>query len=511
MKGNLRLAAANRGIWKASDLQRSLADHGLVISAGKMSGLWSGQPASVKLDDLDVICAVLDCQIGDLLIPETQHVTLLDDQTRPAEATGTGGLAVVPRRRRRPHPAAAVSRSPRDSTKPAASCVACFAWGVLPGRRCRACFSFKTNHAEGECVGCRLTVPVKKGYCRLCWHQAAMESRGITRTAEPYLENIRFQQLFLADLQYPRQFDVRPGKAGRKALRIKPEPGPPPTPSGWVQTPLFPQDTRDFTGFDRFRHSDPANVHLIKARRQLKLIAEGRGWPEELIDDVDHALAVVLSSHAETDTVRYSELIPALRQRGLRVGRVAEVLDAAGLLNDDRIPAFETWMQRKLTDVAPAIATDVQTWLQKLHDGGPRSRPRNPGTVWHYLNEILLILVDWTTRFDHLREVTADDVQTAVAGLHGHQRHITCVVLRSLFGHCKQTGTIFQNRPPGSRPADSSTTSSCRCTPARSTQPSPPPPIRPSAWPSPWPQSTPPAPRLSVTCNSTPSTWETDD
>jgi hypothetical protein len=38
VKWNLRLAAANRGIWKASELQRMLADAGLVISAGKMSG-----------------------------------------------------------------------------------------------------------------------------------------------------------------------------------------------------------------------------------------------------------------------------------------------------------------------------------------------------------------------------------------------------------------------------------------------------------------------------------------
>jgi DNA-binding Xre family transcriptional regulator len=70
MKWNLRLAAANRGIWKASELQRMLADAGLVISAGKMSGLWSGRPASIKLDDLDVICAVLGCGVADLLIPE---------------------------------------------------------------------------------------------------------------------------------------------------------------------------------------------------------------------------------------------------------------------------------------------------------------------------------------------------------------------------------------------------------------------------------------------------------
>jgi hypothetical protein len=39
------LTAANRGIWKASELQRLFAERGLVISAGKMPGLWSGRPA----------------------------------------------------------------------------------------------------------------------------------------------------------------------------------------------------------------------------------------------------------------------------------------------------------------------------------------------------------------------------------------------------------------------------------------------------------------------------------
>lgn len=70
MKWNLRLAAANRGIWKASELQRLLAERGLVISAGKMSGLWSGQPNAIKLDELDVICAVLGCEVGELLLPD---------------------------------------------------------------------------------------------------------------------------------------------------------------------------------------------------------------------------------------------------------------------------------------------------------------------------------------------------------------------------------------------------------------------------------------------------------
>lgn len=102
MRWNLRLAAANRGIWKASELQRQLAEHGLVISAGKMSGLWSGSPASVKLDDLDIICAVLNCGVEEVLIPEPDTVARPCGQGESSAATGTsgpGGLTVTPKRR----------------------------------------------------------------------------------------------------------------------------------------------------------------------------------------------------------------------------------------------------------------------------------------------------------------------------------------------------------------------------------------------------------------------------
>jgi len=99
MRWNLRLAAANRDIWKASELQRALAERGLVISAGKMSGLWSGQPVSIKLGDLDVICAVLGCEVGELLIPEPGKVPAPGHAEPAAAETGSAGPAVVPRRR----------------------------------------------------------------------------------------------------------------------------------------------------------------------------------------------------------------------------------------------------------------------------------------------------------------------------------------------------------------------------------------------------------------------------
>jgi len=99
VKWNLRLAAANRGIWKASELQRQLAQHGLVISAGKMSGLWSGSPASIKLEDLDIICAVLGCRVEEVLIPEPDKINRPVTGTEPTASTGTSGPTVTPKHR----------------------------------------------------------------------------------------------------------------------------------------------------------------------------------------------------------------------------------------------------------------------------------------------------------------------------------------------------------------------------------------------------------------------------
>lgn len=101
MKWNLRLAAAKRDIWRASELQRALAGRGMVVSAGKMSALWSGQPVSLRLDDLDVICAVLGCEIGELLIPEPDKVPAAprpDPQAADLRVAGDRST-VVPRRR----------------------------------------------------------------------------------------------------------------------------------------------------------------------------------------------------------------------------------------------------------------------------------------------------------------------------------------------------------------------------------------------------------------------------
>ena len=90
MRWNLRMKAAEAGIWKSTEMRRRLAEAGLEVSHGKMSALWTGEPTTIRLDDLDVICAVLGCSPADLLICEPEKVNAL----RPRDA-GTGSVAPI--------------------------------------------------------------------------------------------------------------------------------------------------------------------------------------------------------------------------------------------------------------------------------------------------------------------------------------------------------------------------------------------------------------------------------
>lgn len=92
MQWNLRMRAAERGIWKSVELRRMLADAGLEISAGKMSMLWTTTPTTIRLDDLDVICSVLECTPADLLITEPAKVAARRQATNQAVGDTSGGL-----------------------------------------------------------------------------------------------------------------------------------------------------------------------------------------------------------------------------------------------------------------------------------------------------------------------------------------------------------------------------------------------------------------------------------
>jgi hypothetical protein len=335
--------------------------------------------------------------------------------------------------------------------KLAASCRGCFAWGVLPGRYCRACYSFGQTHETGNCAACRRVVPLKKGYCRLCWMQASLEAKGQVTVLEPFLRNVGCHQLGFAGMQRwgARAPGKRIGRQGRRGLRPHPGPLPAGPVTGWEQLRLPFGASRDYSRFARRQHADLANPALIRARQAARAAGEARGWTRWVASDVDRALVILLSGHTDGDTIRYSELFPVLRRYGLSAERTIEILSLLGLFADDRVPAFEAWLERKLADVAPGIRHDAEDWLRTLRHGGRRARARSKGTAWTYLNEIQPVLELWSARYDHLREVTRDDILDVAGSLHGSKRHHAISVMRSLFRHCKKTGTIF--RDPAAR------------------------------------------------------------
>ncbi|HEY3955566.1 MAG TPA: hypothetical protein VGM53_19510 [Streptosporangiaceae bacterium] len=59
------------------------------------------------------------------------------------------------------------------------------------------------------------------------------------------------------------------------------------------------------------------------------------------------------------------------------------------------------------------------------------------------------VLLAWSGRYGHLREVTRDDVLAALGELHGSRRSNVLVALRSLFAFCKKQKTIFRSPVQG--------------------------------------------------------------
>ncbi|MFC8247357.1 helix-turn-helix domain-containing protein [Streptomyces chartreusis] len=98
MKWNLRWAAARRDIWRPTQLQAAFQEVGFNPSLSKVAALWANQPVTVRLEDLDKICAALNCTVADLL--EAEPVDAAEHRPHGEQrAVGESGPAQpVPRR-----------------------------------------------------------------------------------------------------------------------------------------------------------------------------------------------------------------------------------------------------------------------------------------------------------------------------------------------------------------------------------------------------------------------------
>jgi hypothetical protein len=155
-------------------------------------------------------------------------------------------------------------------------------------------------------------------------------------------------------------------------------------------------------------------------------------------------MVMPLATHADGDTIRVSDFHHVVRKKGHSLTLTIDLLAATVVLEDDRPPVYETWLADKLADLAPGIATEVGRWAHVLRYGTARRSPR-PNAATSYINAARPALLLWSRSYEHLREVTRDDVLAVVNGLRGRPRQDTLSALRSLFGWAKRDGVIFQN------------------------------------------------------------------
>ena len=167
MRWNLRMTAAERGIWKSTEMRRRLAEAGLEVSAGKMSRWWTTTPVSIRLEDLDDLRRAGVHPRGPYGLRAGQGRRLQAAHRSHRHETGSGAAAG-------PAQIGAASMSgviknfcQACGVRPPAMreipcCFECWPGGPVTPPPCRRCGSKENYYTSGLCARCHHHAPGPK-------------------------------------------------------------------------------------------------------------------------------------------------------------------------------------------------------------------------------------------------------------------------------------------------------------------------------------------------------------
>jgi hypothetical protein len=172
------------------------------------------------------------------------------------------------------------------------------------------------------------------------------------------------------------------------------------------------------------------------------------GWSKRQRNDVIRSLRLLQTLREDpTAKIRASEVLQLPRYDG-NITSTLDVLDAAGLLIDDRPRPIETYFAAKTALLPPVMREQLEIWLAVMIDGAttaPRQRARDPLTVKVHVLGITPAVTAWAQAgHQSLAEITAADVLAALPAT-GSQRAWAQTGLRSLFKTLKARKLIFAN------------------------------------------------------------------
>jgi len=251
------------------------------------------------------------------------------------------------------------------------------------------------------------------------------------------------QQLFFANLQFQRARTPRLAPARRRGVGPSTAPF---SPSRWSQPALL--DVAPDPELVRQRSLAEDSELTRYCAGVVREHAERLGWSKRQRNDVIRSLRLLQTLREDpTAKVRASDVLQ-LPSYGGNIISTLDVLDAAGLLIDDRPRPIETYFAAKTALLPPVMREQLEVWLAVMIDGattGPRQRARDPLTVKVHVMGIAPVVTAWAEAgHQSLAEITAADVLAALPAT-GSQRAWAETGLRSVFKILKARKLIFAN------------------------------------------------------------------
>lgn len=323
------------------------------------------------------------------------------------------------------------------------SCDHCLTWGLLTERLCKNCRSFASKHTAGSCATCGRELPLDAGVCRPCRKQASLIAGPDSKTAlDLPVAAVTGHQL--------RFHYGRLAHAGGRPVTAPPA-APPPRARlriRWVQLILcdVPRDLSHASA--QLPPLDPGLAE--RAHAEAGRLAGLRGWSPRTLSLTQRALRILLAVHVSGEPVRAST-IRQLTARTMPFPHIADVLAAAGVLDDDRPDTLAVWLDEQLAGLPAQIRAELDTWVNVRRRGGVRRRPRSRQTIVRDVRAIRSFLAGACGRYSTLRQVTRDDITTWLASRPGYARTQDASTLRSLFGTLKAERLIFASPVRGVR------------------------------------------------------------
>jgi hypothetical protein len=329
------------------------------------------------------------------------------------------------------------------------ACLDCHAWGVTRTSRwlCAGCRAWREKHRDlAACRTCGQQVALDgDGSCRLCHRQRSMLARRTGQRPSGVSladANRHGQQLWLVGMLHGQGHGKRPYQkktvpADLSLLR----------PVAHQQL-LLVEVPRDLAAGLRRGFLAPPDPDLAAAFHQFVAEHAARyGWSASKAERVQRGIRILLGGQDTPGAaIRRSEVALLSRIRH-PAAVVAEVLAAAGMLEEDRTPAIVRWFPAQIADLPEPMRHELSVWFQVLRDGSsvaPRMRPRADTTIGSQLRYALPALRQWAKTFRSLREIGRDDV-LAVLPPAGSPRSLMLQGLRSIFRVLKGRKLVFVN------------------------------------------------------------------